>query len=83
MAKKSVGKSKGNIEDDKESDIKASMEALINAMLHQLEEQYFNEVEPFESYSKRLRLKLYRDLDSYCERFQKGYEVIAAELKKT
>lgn len=82
MARRSVGKSKEDI-DDKDSEIKASMEALISAMLKQLEAQYFNEVEPFESYSKRLRLKLYQDLGGYCERFQKGYEVIAAEIKKT
>ncbi len=54
---------------------------LVNAMLAEMEEQYFNEVEPFESYSKRLRLKLYKDLDGFCERFQKGYEVISSEIK--
>ncbi|CRX38418.1 hypothetical protein [Estrella lausannensis] len=83
MAKKSVGRSQEDVEGDKGGDVRASMEALINAMLHQLEEQYFNEVEPFESYSKRLRLKLYRDLEGYCERFQKGYEVISAEMKNS
>lgn len=81
MNKKSVGKRKESMEDGGDSDVRASLEALVNAMLAEMEEQYFNEVEPFESYSKRLRLKLYKDLDGFCERFQKGYEVISSEIK--
>jgi len=64
------------------SEFKTSVEALLKVIIEQMEEQYFNEMESFESYSKRVHLKLYKDLDGFCERFLKGYEVIIKEIKK-
>lgn len=63
------------------NELKDSIENLLKVLIEQMEEQYFHEMESFESYSKRVHLKLYKDLDGFCDRFLKGYEVIVRELK--
>jgi hypothetical protein len=64
-----------------DNELKKSVESLLSVLIEQMEEQYSSELEAFESYSKRVHLQLYKDMNGFCERFIKGYEVIIEELK--
>lgn len=81
MAKrKTISKNDENSDISDEDELKNSVEILLKVMLEQMEEEFLNESESFESYSKRAHLKLYKDIDGFCDRFLKGYEVIVNEI---
>lgn len=62
--------------------MKNAVQDLLKAVIEELEEQYANEGEAFENYSKRVHLKLYKDMKGFSERFLKGYDVIMEEINK-
>lgn len=65
---------------DENGALKNAVDDLLKVIIEQMEEEYTNELESFESYSKRVHLKLYKDMHGFCERFLKGYEVIINEI---
>lgn len=58
-----------------------SLNLLVNACLAAVEDEYKSEAEPFERYTKKVRLQLYQDLNNYASRFVKGYQILLKELK--
>lgn len=60
----------------------AAANDLVDAMIESLEEDYRSEIEPFEQYSKRLRLHLFKEMSEFATKFLRGHQVIMEELKK-
>lgn len=53
---------------------------LIETMVKNLEEEYRLESDPFERYSKRVKLHLFKQIKHCPERFIRGHQAIREEL---
>ena len=62
-------------------DVKEAAEEIIDATLENLEEEYRGELEPFELYSKRVRLHFLKQMHAYADRFVKGHSAIMNEIE--
>ncbi|MEC7839556.1 MAG: hypothetical protein VX777_05920 [Chlamydiota bacterium] len=55
---------------------------LVEALIETIEHEYNSEVEPFEQYSKRIRLHLFQEIHNYSDRIVQGHEALLQELSK-
>lgn len=65
---------------DLSDDVTEAAGVLVDAIIENLEEEYMSEIEPFEQYSKRVRLNLMKQIGEYAEKFIKGHDAIMKEL---
>lgn len=61
-------------------EFKQSVDQLTNAIVEDLQENYHNDMEPFEAYAQRVRAQIHENMDDFRSRFLQGYEVILNEL---
>jgi hypothetical protein len=71
-----------NKDSDLSDEDKEAASDLIEVIIENLEEEYRSEIEPFEQYSKRVRLHLFKQMNEYAEKFTKGHQAIMEELRK-
>ncbi len=55
---------------------------LVDAIIENLEDEYRSEVEPFEQYSKRVRLHLFKQMSEFASKFLRGHQAIMEEIEK-
>lgn len=60
----------------------AAVNELTDALIENLEEEYRSELEPFEQYSKRVRLHLFKQMEEFARKFIRGHQAIMEELEK-
>ncbi len=60
--------------------LKTSVDELTEAIVEDITEGYKNDLEPVEIYANRIRQQVHEDLQSFRERFLKGYGALIEEL---
>ncbi|MCB1213706.1 MAG: hypothetical protein KDK40_05330 [Chlamydiia bacterium] len=83
MSEQKENKGDAGRRDSNDDDIlEATLESLADLVVLEAKESYHSELEPFDSYARRLRARMISEFKTFRQRFANGYKVLYEGIRR-